>query len=136
MLSVVSLYLDGTDGSLGSVDVGGVVQRFHLLEHRFKFVERLRGKLSAQRIVLRHFGQAQSVEHRLNVKPRAAAHNRQPVAAANRLLGSGEIADVFKQVVFISCRTNINKVVRHIAVFVEVFSRADVHAAINLAAVG
>ena len=138
-LAVVLGNLDGADGALWRIGVGGVVQGLILCENGRQFVDALSRQTCPERGVLRRGVDAVVAQHALDVEARAAAEDGDAAAPAHVVKGAAEVLLIAEQVVACARLDDVDEVVGHVValhvVVVEVFSRAHVHAAIYLPAV-
>ena len=141
MLQVVSLYLDGADGTLSRVYVGRVVHvgarlLLQLLEHRREFGEGATFQLVAQGLVLGHGRELVALQHRLDVEPRAAAEDGLRSPTLHFGVGLMEVLLILEEIVLRAGLADVDEVIRHVVAFhdivVEVLARSDSHAAIHL----
>ena len=67
MLLIVGLYLNGTYGAFGRVDIGDVMECFHPGKDLSELLQCFILKALAQRWIFRHFGQLQSFEDAFDI---------------------------------------------------------------------
>ena len=144
-MQVVLLYFYCPYGSLHGVNVAVVVHGraclpFQFLQPFGQFFQRLVCQCAAQFVVLRHWRKLITLQHRLDVESRSAAHYRLFATRNDVVVGIEKILLIFKQVVFRSWLAYIYEVIRYFLavddIVGKVFARANVHSAVHLSRVG
>ncbi len=139
VLAVIGLYLDGADGTLRRVEVRDVVQRLVALEYRLELGQGAVLQFLSQGGVLRHSLHLVAPEDGLDVEPRATTKNRPTMTSEDVIVGLVEVFLEAEEVVLLSRFADVDEMEGNgnpfHCVVGQVFTRADVHAAIHLPAV-
>ena len=128
--------LDGSYGSFAGVDIAVVAQRLVALQYLGEFIEAFGAQLLTQFTILGHWRQLYAFHHALDIHPRAATQDYGLAAAGDVIVAHLIIAQELIEIVFVASLADINHVVRHVTVLVEVLASAEVHATVELARVG
>ena len=136
ILVIIHSNLDSTDSTFASVDVAIVAQRFVAFEDIGEFFKTFGRKFCTQLGILRHRRQLDAFHHALHIKPRPTAHNHRFAAICDIIIASLIVTQILKEVVLVTGLADVNHVVKHVAILIEVFSSSQVHATVKLARIG